>query len=96
MVAKIKKVSSNAAAAAPSKVAKVNGIAKKNKKPKNPAKDSPEIKEKMEPVKNVPTGKHIVFDEDAKPIAVTAKKTAKKGPKENVKDIGKRWYEEVI
>lgn len=95
MIAKIKKGSSAAAVAPPNKVSKVNGIAKKNKKAKNPVKDSATVKEKVEPVGNVPTRKHIVFDDDVKPVAATVKKTAKKGSKENVKDIGKRWYEEV-
>lgn len=72
-----------------------NGIAKKNKKPKNATKDSGAPKEKVVPMKNVPTGKHIVFDDNDKPVAANAKKKTKKGPIENAKDIGKRWYEEV-
>lgn len=94
MVPKIKKDSSTATAA--NKNAKVNGIVKKNKKLNNITKDSPAVKEKIEAVKSVPTGKHIVFDDDDKPVAAIKKKTPKKGPKENVKDIGKRWYEEVM
>lgn len=93
MVPKIKKDSPSTAT--PNKPVKVNGIATKDKKSKIPAKSSNASNEKDESVKSVPTGKHIVFDDDDKPVEATKKKTTKKGPKENVKDIGKRWYEEV-
>lgn len=106
MVAKIKKVSP--APAAPKKISKENGIAKKGKKPKNSAKESSvkekaapvkakdsTVKEKAAPVKSAPASKHIVFDDDDKPVVATAKKTPKKSSKENARDIGKRWYEEV-
>lgn len=92
MVAKIKKVSP--APAIPRKILKENGIAKKGKNPKNSAMDS-SVKEKATPVKSAPASKHIVFDDDDKPVAAAAKKTSKKSPKENAKDIGRRWYEEV-
>lgn len=99
MIAKSKKVSSTATTATANKVAKVNGIAKKEKKPKKVAKvakESAANEAKIETVKSVPTGKHIVFDDEDKPVAAATKKTHKKGPKENVNDIGKRWYEEVM
>lgn len=94
MVAKVKK-DSKPTANAIKKSVQSNGIAKKNKKAKNATKDSSATKEKVEPMKNVPTGKHIVFDDNDKPVAANAKKKIKKGPKEDAKDIGKRWYEEV-
>lgn len=98
MVAKSRK-DSTVEAATPggaNKVAKVNGIAKKNKKLKNVAKEATAIKaSKIDAVQNAPTGKHIVFDDDDRPVAASAKKISKKRSKEDVKDIGKRWYEEV-
>lgn len=76
---------------------KSNVIAKKSKKSKKTTKESTVDEETVDAVdvKRVPTGKHIVFDDDDEPVAVAAKKSTKKGHKENVKDIGKRWYEEV-
>lgn len=94
MVAKVKR---DLPVAAQKKVAKTNGIAKPSKRPKHAARKSAAgIKESAEPAKNIPAGKHIVFDDDDKPIAAAkAKKIQKKASKENVNDIGKRWYEEV-
>lgn len=95
MSAKIKKNSPKSVN--PKKTVKANGVEKKNKKPKDVKKSTKFNGNSVEPAnKNVSAGKHIVFDDDNdEPIPVAPKKVTKKESKENARDIGRRWYEEV-